>query len=185
MKTISGLFVLAGILSAQTFTFGVKGGAFITDPAEQFDQSRPYTVGPSVEVALPARFAVEANALYSRFGSSLFPASSSATRIRGNSWEFPVLGKYYFAERSSSIQPFASAGVAFRQIWLDRSSDNFFGRRVTDSTDVAVGAVVAGGVALRAGRFRIAPEARYTRWGGYNYPATNPNQAQVLLGITF
>jgi hypothetical protein len=185
MKTISGLFVLSYIVTAQTFTFGVKGGAFITDPAEQLDQSRPYTVGPSFEVALPARFAVEANALYSRFGSSWFPASSSATQIRGNSWEFPVVGKHYFAERSSSIQPFASAGVAFRQIWLDGISGDRFGRRVSDSTDVAVGAVVAGGVALKAGRFRIAPEARYTRWGGYNYPATNPNQAQVLLGVTF
>ena len=184
MKTISGLFVLTGLLTAQSFTFGVKGGAFITDPAERFDQSRPYTVGPSVEFALPARFAVEANALYSRFGSSLLPAVSSANRMRGNSWEFPVLGKYYFSERSSSIQPFAAAGVAFRQIWLDESNDSRLGRRV-DSTDVAVGAVVAGGVALKAGRFRIAPEARYTRWGGYNYPATNPNQAQVLLGITF
>ena len=121
MKTISGLFVLSTLLTAQSFKFGVKGGAFITDPAEEFDQSRPYTVGPSFEIALPARFAAEVNALYSRFGSSLFPASSSGSQIRGNSWEFPILGKYYFAEQSSSIQPFDSAGVAFRQIWLDRN----------------------------------------------------------------
>ena len=116
-------FVLSSLLAAQSFTFGVKGGAFITDPAEQFDQSRPYVVGPSIELALPARFAVEADALYSRFGSSLFSATSSGSRIRGNSWEFPILGKYYFAGRSSAIQPFASAGMAFRQTWLDESRE--------------------------------------------------------------
>jgi hypothetical protein len=167
------------VLSAQTFTFGVKGGGLVTDPAERWDESRKYVLGPSVEIGFPSRVAVEVNALYSRFGSSA--PGSGARIIRGNMWEFPVLGKYYFAEREAAVRPYASSGFAFRNIWFDGNRSD---RRI-DSTEPAVGAVFGGGVAFKAGPFSLAPEVRYTRWGGFNFPATNPNQVQALLGITF
>jgi hypothetical protein len=179
------LLLSSGLASAQVLSFGVKGGALLTDPAERFDQSRRYVVGPSIEVSLPGRLAIEGNALYSRFGSSLGLTSQSFGRTRGNSWEFPVLGKYYFSE-SRAMRPFVSAGASFRNIWID-SNDDRSGRRLRedDTTGVGVGAAAGGGVALRFGRFMFAPEARYTRWGGFNFPATNPNEAKVLLGVSF
>ena len=76
-----------------------------------------------------------------------------------------------------------SSGFAFRNIWFD--NDNGRGRVGRISTDPAVGAVVAGGVSLKAWWLQVAPGFRYTRWGGSNFPATNLNEAQVLLGIQF
>lgn len=179
MKTLVWCFLLgASFLSAQSISVGVKGGGFFTKPAERADDSRPYVVGPSFEIGLPARFAVEVNALYSRFGTSNF----GTTPRRGHSWEFPVLGKYYFADRDAAVRPYASSGFAFRNIWFDEN--NRFNRN-TAATDPAVGAVMGGGAMFKVGFLRLSPEIRYTRWGGYNFPATNPNQLQGLLGITF
>ncbi len=105
MKTVPIIFLLSSssFLAAQSLTFGVKGGAFLTDPAGRYDQSQRYLVGPSIEVALPWRLAVEGSALYSRFGSSLGTGTSLSSRTRGNAWEFPVAGKYYFADRTSAV----------------------------------------------------------------------------------
>ncbi len=172
----------------QTILGGIKGGATLTDPAERFDQSQRYAIGAVVELGFTPRLALEANAIYSRFGSS-YPLQSLSGRTRGNSWEFPLLGKYYFAGRGSAVRPFASSGFAFRNIWFDdqdgRGSGGRGGNTRISSTDPAVGAVVAGGVSLKAWRLQVAPEFRYTRWGGSNFPATNLNEAQVLLGIQF
>ena len=175
------LLVCAPFLSAQTYSFGVKGGGFFTDPAERADDSSKYVVGPMAEIGFGPRVAVEVNPLYSRFGTSL-----STGRVRGHSVEFPVLGKYYFADREGAVRPFVSSGFAFRNIWFDglRSNRGLSGRRV-NSTEPAVGAVFGGGASFRASIFRFSPEARYTRWGGFNYPATNVNQVQALLGISF
>ena len=181
MKHATWLFlVCVPLAGAQTLSFGVKGGGFFTDPAEGSDQGRKYVVGPAVEIGIGARAGLEVNALYSRFGTAV------AGRVRGHSVEFPVLGKFYFADRSTPVRPWASSGFAFRNIWFDEGrSGRGTGNRLINSTEPAVGAVVAGGVAFRMGFLRLAPEIRYTRWGGYNYPATNPNQVQALVGITF
>ena len=83
MRIAFGFFLLsASILSAQNFSFGAKGGALLTDPAERFDESRRYIVGPVFELRLPGRMAVEANALYSRFGTSLSLTGSSLGNTR-------------------------------------------------------------------------------------------------------
>ncbi len=87
------------------------------------------------------------------------------------------------------MRPFVLTGVTFRNIWLDRDNRDRFvargSRGLDNSSDLGVGAIAGGGVALKAWRFTVAPELRYTRWGGNNYPATNVNQAQVLLRISF
>jgi hypothetical protein len=132
-------------------------------------------VGPSVEVGFGSRFGVEANALYSRFG-----VASNAGNVRGHSVEFPVLGKLYFGQQDAAVRPWVSGGFAFRNIWFDD------GRRFrVDSTEPAVGAVFGGGVAFKLWVLKLAPEIRYTRWGGFNFPATNPDQVEALVGIRF
>jgi hypothetical protein len=88
------------------------------------DESRPYTVGPSVEFRLPAGFAIEIDALYRRLGLrdsglTAFTSYDAFTdRWRGNAWEFPLLGKYYFRKRER-WQPFAGAGMGMRYLSRD------------------------------------------------------------------
>src|SRR4051812_15902078 len=126
-------FCTLGIASAQLVSFGVKGGVSLTDPDRYKGESKRYIVGPSVEVRLPLGFAVEVDALYRRVGSSfsyIFPTLNpdgtpanmtiaNYNRQRGNSWEFPILAKYYFRSRSSAWQPFLATGYAFRATWYE------------------------------------------------------------------
>jgi outer membrane protein W len=136
-----------------------------------------------VELEFQQRMAVEVSALYSRVGSRTSRTAGSFL-VRGHAGQLPVVGKYYFTNRENTVRPFASGGFAFRRIWFD----DFRRRIVTgrqDSSELGVGAVFGGGVSLRAWRLRISPEFRYIRWGGSDFPATNRNEAQALVGISF
>jgi len=183
---------------AQGLSFGVTGGAPLLDRAIQIDESRPYTVGPSLEVRLPASFAIEADALYQRVGNSSAGAEyfgaifvSYFDRWRGNVWEFPVLGKYY-CHSHAGWQPFVGAGLAPR--WLSRQEDlselsnqngavqplafHYSGWRLTG------GVVAAAGIRIHTGRVAWLPQFRFTRWGGSG-TLTQPNEASFLLGLRF
>jgi hypothetical protein len=198
-----GLLIMVGgrTSSAQAVSIGVKGCIPLTE-AGYNDESRPFLAGASLEIRLPASFAIEADVLYRRigntinFGSSLNGVTNSIiSRQRGNSWEFPVLGKYYFRPRTSKWQPFAATGYAFRgtQVRSDSSVTTTEASGVTRTSPfhfgfghpLGVGAVFAGGVRVRAGRFALLPELRYTRWGGSESNLTRRNEAGVLLGINF
>ena len=75
------LALLAIPLSAQPVSVGVKVGVPFTDPIGRNGESRPYTIGPTVEVRLPAGFAVEASALYRRLGQTYTYSYVSGTNL--------------------------------------------------------------------------------------------------------
>ncbi len=204
-----------GAAWSQAVSVGVKGGIPLLDTLSSHDESRPYIVGPFVEIRLPAGFAIEADALYRRVGNSNFGSllsganllapdgavvqgpyiSTFSNRQRGNSWEFPLLGKYYFRTRALGWQPFLGSGFALRTTVgfhadTTRTVVAASGTPTTTSFQrdfrppLDVGAVVSAGVRFHAGRLALAPEFRYTRWGGVENPL-NRNEAGALLGISF
>lgn len=210
MKTFA-LILFAAIAggrfaSAQAVSVGVKGGVPLLDGTTFHDESRPYIVGPMIEVRLPADFAIEVDALYRRIGSSYGFSGNIVTgtgltliapysgRQRGNAWEFPFLGKYYFHQEVKGGRVFVGTGWALRTIdfrsVVSQSGVDSSGRAFTqtfknhDRSDVQVGAVVAAGFRFQAGRFALAPEARYTRWGN-STGSSSKNEASLLLGISF
>jgi hypothetical protein len=206
-----GLLIIigGGCASAQLVSIGVKGGVRFTDASSGQDESRPYVVGPSIEFRLPAHFAIEVDALYQRLGNTgqfnfsevIFAGVNTTTpasfinRVRANSWEFPVLGKYYLRPRTAAWQPYIGTGWAMRTAGLHSNTST----TTTDSSGATstslshsnygggldVGAVFAAGVRYRVGRLAFSPEARYTRWGGSDNTFNRKNEAGVLLGITF
>ncbi|HEV2448747.1 MAG TPA: hypothetical protein VGS58_22595 [Candidatus Sulfopaludibacter sp.] len=148
----------------------MKGALCLTDDieADRASESRPYPVGPMVELRLPFGLGIEAEALYSRFGYSSSGSnfsSSFSIRARANSWEFPVLAKYH------RRLVFFDAGVAPRRMSGEFTSTVFSINpltyswsysSVTGNTTYAatVGFVFGGGVEFSAGRIHIAPEVR-------------------------
>ena len=70
------------------------------------------------------------------------------------------------------LKPYGEAGVAFR------TSPGVSGQPNK-------GFVLGTGIEIHAIVLRISPELRYTRWGGSNFPLTNANEVQALVGITF
>jgi outer membrane protein W len=197
-------------------SIGALGGVPFLDQSRGGDESRKYIVGPSVEFRLPARFAIEVDALYRRIGTTFgynlspnaiyilppdanmefFPLTTSySNRQRGNYWQFPVLGKYYFRPRTAAWQPFVGTGWALRTVAfhsdINATTLDANGMYGTNSahvhfrSDTGVGAVVAAGVRFRAGKFALTPQVRYTYWGSTAQFDLRRNEACVFLGVTF
>ena len=196
--------LLAAPLCAQPVSLGGKIGVQFTDPMGPYGESRPFTFGPSVEVRLPASFALEASALYRRLGqTSVFYYAANPdlnttliSRSRGNAWEFPLIGKYYF-NRDARWQPYLGTGWSLQTIgWRHQGSTPTVnpsgGLTVVafdyhDRSELNVGATAVAGVRLRVGRTSLLPEVRYTRWGqrGPRFSPSRQNDIGVYLGIRF
>jgi hypothetical protein len=199
--------------SAQALSVGVLGGIPLSNTSAGHDESPRYQVGASFEVGLPAGFALEADALYRRLGSSsgyslltgtnlvITPVISTTpfllnfnSRQRGNAWSFPLLGKYYFHTPTASWRPFVGTGFAFRTIDRHDSGSQIYtdanGALQTAAfknnyrSPLEVGAVIAAGMRLKAGRFAVLPQVRYTRWGGADSFASR-NETTLMLGLSF
>lgn len=197
--------IAAGILSAQPVSIGVLGGVPLVDQTAGNDESRPYMIGPSIEVRLPAGFALEADALYQRIGNTssfgligsflgtgVAAVTSETTRTRANEWEFPLLGKYYF-RRNSAWQPFVGTGWAFRfgethesgneTIINAGASSGTFTFNDSFRSNLEVGATFAAGIRYRIGHFALQPQFRYTRWGSNS--SLRHDEAVFQFGLSF
>jgi hypothetical protein len=200
------------ILNAQTISFGFKGGAILAGPSSDSSsgvtslhfENRRYTIGPLIEIGLPRNFAVEFSPLYKRLGFSetvtipgqvaftgsstdpiILPGSVTVLRERMNAWEFPIVGKYYFAAKNKSIRPFVLTGYSFTKSWVSFqqsvSSPSSPGLGfATFPVPVGVGAVFGGGVLAHKSPVNMGPEFRYTRNG-----VSGRNQAEILFSVRF
>jgi len=129
------LFLAAALTApAQTFSFGVKAGAPMTNalaydngPYSMVDTGR-WTVGPTAEVRLFSHLSFEADALFRGYrfqsvgGASILsgtalvpitvaPVSTSFFRQNTKEWDFPLLLKYRF--QAGTVHPFVDGGYEF------------------------------------------------------------------------
>jgi hypothetical protein len=183
LKTLVLFVALSSALMAQPLGVGVKLGVPATDAFDVFPlpsfspfdaEQRPFVFGPYVELRLPARLAIELDALYRSFEFRNATINESA-----DSWEFPLLLKYRFS--SGFIRPYAEGGASFRRL-----SDIGF---TTLQNRSNYGVVLGGGLEFNVLLFKIAPEIRYTGWGKREFDEpllqTNRNQLTVLFSLGF
>jgi Outer membrane protein beta-barrel domain len=207
MRRSLAFLLLATPLCAQSLSYGIKGGLPLTNAlsvAENTESvgTQRWTVGPTVELNLPFGVSVGADALYRSFSftSSLSSVVNSFVNSSSGHWEVPVYLKYRFGPHL--LKPFVEAGVAFDRTGTSgtsgcSSSSGLCGGSPATSTfsssQWGLGALVGGGVEIKALVVRIAPEIRYTRWekgalsggGAPPAPTGQPNQAEVLVGVRF
>lgn len=189
MRKIFWLFsVLIGPVLAQPIGIGVKAGVPLNDALtlkpsttlQYLQDTHRYTVGPYVELRLPANLVIEIDALYRTYEFQRVIPLTAGQSV--SSWEFPVLGKYKLF--GGPIQPYIEGGVSFS--------------RLSDIPNIAelrhrnnYGVVIGGGLELHLGKLRITPEIRYNGWvyRGFESPLgqlqSNRNQAAVLVGFGF
>ncbi len=204
MRILLALLLLSIPGLAQPLTIGVKGGLRATSEPNWYgpSESKPYLVGPAVEVRLPHQFAFEIDALYSRLGNTLFVPlvmNEFFARTRANVWEFPLLVKYRLPVRH--VQPYAVVGFAPRHAsgevvttgYTPVTINTSATYRYTDywhATDHAW--VAGGGVEFGTRHLRIAPEVRYLRRNVpanpvsgdlANWLAVPENEVRVMAGI--
>jgi hypothetical protein len=145
---------------------------------------KSFLVGPMLELHLPKRFALEADAIHRPLKSwsrTVFPqgAMSYGSTATLGTWQIPVLAKYSFALpfEKRLMKPFAEAGPSFRL------------RPQINGADLSYYGVTAGlGLALHVPFFDIAPGIRYSHWGADNPTGQSgvlTNEAQLLVGISF
>lgn len=206
------------------FSIGVKGGVPILGAIQTQCEYNPvvsgslapcysantkkYVIGPTMEIRVVTRWAVELDALYNRTDYSGFVGIQSPVYPIGvgvisssavvNSWEFPVMVKHRFS--FDRVGLFVDAGPSFRYVGVSSQvTSTIFGAppNVTSFTTdhpnelqnrFSAGFTVGGGIELHYGKLRISPEVRYTRWGFPNIEqgalASNPDQLTFLLGLT-
>lgn len=185
----------AGMLAAQAFSPGVKGGVRLTDDLGGTwgtSESKRYVVGPMVTARLPLGLRLEFDALYRRMGfrSFLFTdvGGSVAERDTGNSWEFPILarrtiwhglyaGVGYSPRVISGLGHFDVVSIASLNPPLARYNEY----SLPGSWDTTHGVVAEGGIEKRTGPLRIAPAIRYIHW---NQPALNVQQPHGLFTVS-
>ena len=172
--------------------------------------TRRYTFGAAAEWRPSSPLGLELGVMYKRTGYvGIVTSFNQAVVItdsidtKGDSWEFPVLLKYRFTR---TWHPFLSAGATLRLIAPIRGVGEHTVQNLAtgEATKVPVettqpgdlnrrlypGIVGAGGLEFTAGRARLLPEFRYTRWTANINPSgsplrLNPNQAEILLGFLF
>lgn len=189
-----GLLLPAAGFAQLPISFGVKGGWPLTDALSDsngpglsrfYSNSREFIVGPMVELRLPFRLSVEADALYHPFNVTE-GATNSSTVLSNNSysvWEFPIIAKYHFG--GHVLDPFVGAGPEFRT-----QPGGLFSQNITKISNN--GFVLTAGLDIKLKIIRISPEIRYTHWGSDNAASapiaavsSNQNQVALLIGLTF
>lgn len=198
----------------QPVAIGVEGGLRTTGDVsgDLTPESKRYIVGPKLEVRLPWHFSFEFDALYRRVGFTDYLSSccltSSSSRERLNSWEFPMIVKYRLPGLPR-LHPFIGTGYSPRLLYGSAASSESYVNPDTGaliynsgkgpvSYPVTQGFVVSGGVEFGARHLLISPEVRYVHWNadfltdfgsegpGYYYPNAAPqNEMLVLVGIAW
>jgi hypothetical protein len=175
--------VLAGLTQAQPVVAGLKIGVPFTDAFQNqpyptastlIASSNHYILGPFVEVRLPFRFAIEADALYRGLQFNNISGAGSTRQ-----WDFPVVAKYKLFK--GPVKPYIEGGLDFSHL---SGAKNFIFENHTSNFGIVLGA----GVEIRALVMRISPEVRYTGSALKNFDGlvnSNRNQLAFLVGIGF
>lgn len=206
MRMMAAVFLTYCACEGQSITVGALGGGRVTDDVTllAIPESRRYVAGPSVEVSLAHGLAVEFDALYhrNRYIWATGNFAESLTQLeRANSWELPLLAKYYVPLRG--IKPFVVAGLAPRTITgaiyeygysinVQTGAQTPFSGTMKTNWSSGLGFVTGGGLQFSIGHLQLAPQVRYTYWlstpmDTFTYSDTGfkstQQQVDVVMGI--
>ena len=155
-------------------------GSFVSFTAPS--DSPRYTVGPALRINLPARFRLEADALYRPyswfefvgFNSSVANVHSVVYSVANVNisaqWRFPVVLQYRLPSRHR-FTPFVGAGPSFQH--LSGSSTGGTLEHLNST-----GVVAGGGADLKIPHLRLSAELRYTH-------VAAGNSGELLVGVHF
>ncbi len=189
------LFSLA-IAGAQSIGVGFKAGMPLTELFESQGtigqqpyraRTQRFTLGPMIEIRLPLGLGAEFDALYKRFDQTGGSIAGGEVSKTGNSWEFPLLGKYRFPAGAANV--YIEGGVSINRVagklvpfrWLPVPPT-----QQPEATVTRSGLAVGGGLELKLPMLRIVPGLRYTRWRANElWGLPRCGSADFLLGVVF
>lgn len=212
---IAGFAITGGV---QDVTSSVNTSS--TDPPTVTDtlvesKGAPFTGGGSIRYDFSERVGVGVDILYRRGGynssvtiseqvtddnSSADLLLSTLEATRAHLWDIPILGRYYFKDRSAGgVRPYVTGGLAMRFATGASSITEVTDEELVTDTDLTtigpandstLGGVL--GLGFRAADdvgVKVDVEFRYIRWADPIFqsgPAnSNNNQADILVAFTF
>lgn len=193
MRALLLTLLLAAPASADIFSYGLIAGTPFTDVTQTttiaglnyLHNSTLFTVGPTLQVNLPAGLRFEIDALYRPVAYQI-ATSAVTTNVSGSQWRFPVLLQYRLG-KYPLIHPYVEGGLSFDTLNnLERAAGLLPTQpgAIVKTTDA--GLVLGFGVDIKVPFVRISPEIRYTRQFSSEFQGISElNQAEFLVGIRF
>ncbi|MGI8989274.1 MAG: hypothetical protein ACR2I2_06790 [Bryobacteraceae bacterium] len=183
MPRLAALFLFTFSLFAQHLSYGVIGGAPVTDLVSNQTGTR-YTIGPTIQVLLPLGIGIEVDALYRSLDFRVVANPFGAVSAGGSQWRFPILFQYRLG--TPLLKPFVEAGASFEHIsGISKavSSIKTPGDLLRNSN---AGLILGAGLDLKAPFVRLTPGFRYTRQSSADFrDISNQNQFELLVGLRF
>jgi hypothetical protein len=177
---------------AQGLSVGVLGGAPVTDVVngqtingiQSIAESANFTIGPTLQVNLPASLRLEVDALLRPYSFNL-TGLNVADDISSLQWRFPFLLQYRFGV--PLVKPFVEAGLSFDHL----SNISAAAKSITSgpgellhSSNASI--VLGAGLEVKVPFVRLSGELRYSRQTVSNFSdVSNQNQAEILVGVRF
>ncbi len=178
-RAVAGRKVWLTLLGGLPLNKGL-GAASLPPYGPFVDESQSYIAGLGFEVDLYRRLSLDINALYRPIHARSLGYTLDGTQVRGDeftvlTWPLPILAKYHIADRKYA--PFIEAGPSFR----------FSGNK--NAYEPSSFGISAGtGLQIRAGRMRLSPTLRYTRWKNgeaSRFSRTANDQFDLLFAFSF
>jgi hypothetical protein len=190
-------------------SLGVVGGVPITGGI--VSEAKRYTIGPSAEFRLSNHFALNFSPQYKRYYSDsgfIIPleqllmyavpptvTTQSFDQTRRNSWEFPLMLKYYFGSPQRTVRPFIETGYDISKSWGTVRTNSVIVDTATFvstpqnsvyhfSSPVFVGPSFGAGALIQRGWIGVSPQLRYTLWD-YSTFGRPRGQLDFLFQIRF
>jgi hypothetical protein len=173
----------------ELFSFGAILGTPLTDVTqtttiaglEYLSNSTLFTIGPTLQVNLPAGLRVEVDALYRPVAYKAALNDVSASQFR-----FPVLLQHHIGS-FPLIKPYAEAGLSFEHLVnLSQAATLLPSKPGAIVQTTHSGLVLGAGLDIKVPFIRISPEFRFTRQFSSDFQGISQlNQAEFLVGIRF
>jgi hypothetical protein len=174
---------------AEVFSYGLLIGTPLTDVTQTttlaginyLRNSTLFTIGPTLQVNLPAGLRVEVDALYRPVAYKIATADVSASQFR-----FPVLVQKHFGN-IPLVKPYGEAGLSFDHLANLQQAIKLLPSQAGAIVQTTHAGLVLGfGLDVKVPFVRVSPEIRYTRQFSSDFQGISElNQAEVLVGIRF
>ena len=140
-----------------------------------------FTIGPTLQVNLPAGFAVDVEVLYRPIAYRVATGDASASQFR-----FPVLLQKHIGP-FPIVKPYLEGGLSFDHLANLQQAVNLLPNQPGSIVQTShAGLVLGAGVDIRTPLVKISPELRYTRQFSSDFQGISQlNQAEFLVGIRF
>ena len=193
MRKLFFTLFLALPACGEVFSYGLIVGTPLTDVTQTttiaginyLRNSTLFTIGPTLQINLPAGLRIEIDALYRPVAYQI-ATGTALSNVSASQFRFPILMQSHIGH-FPLIKPYAEAGLSFDHLSnLSQAASLLPSQPGAIVQTTQAGLVLGFGLDVKVPFIRISPEIRYTRQLASDFQRISQlNQAEFLVGIRF